>query len=128
MATFHLFAYGTLRRGATAHDILAGATHVRAATIGGTLYDIDGEYPALILYGRTPVPGDIWRCPADLLKRLDAYERVDDGLFRRVGLLAADIPCWTYVAGPALASRLTPDRLMPHGDWLARLAPNGTGS
>ena len=113
--TFHLFVYGTLRSGGSATNMLAGAERVGEGTVGGVLYDIDGEFPALIVYGRTPVQGEIWCCPAPLLSALDAYERIDTGLFRRIGVEAttfdgAIVPCWAYVSGPRLASKLTPAR------------------
>ena len=48
----------------------------------------------------------------EMLPRLDAFERVDDGVFRRVGLevdtSAGVVACWTYVAGPALTRKLVP--------------------
>lgn len=108
---FHLFAYGTLRRGAASAHLLDGCTHVRAASVAGTLYDIDGEYTALMLYGETPVDGDVWHVPDSArLYELDVYEGVGDGLFRRIGIEIDDLACWAYVAGPALAHRLTPER------------------
>lgn len=119
-AGFHLFVYGTLlRAGGNAH-VLAGASFVRQAAVDGTLYDIEGRHPALMLYGSTRVHGEIWRCPADLLERLDAFEAVAEGLFRRVGVAVEGTACWTYVAGPRLARRLTPDRRIPGGAWLER--------
>jgi gamma-glutamylcyclotransferase (GGCT)/AIG2-like uncharacterized protein YtfP len=117
---FNLFVYGTLRRTGGAEGVLAEAVYVRAATLNGTLYDIEGRHPALMLYGDTPVRGEIWHCPSDLLPHLDTYESVELGLFRRVGVEVDDVPCWTYVAGPALAPTLTRYRRMPGGAWLAR--------
>jgi gamma-glutamylcyclotransferase (GGCT)/AIG2-like uncharacterized protein YtfP len=114
---FHLFAYGTLRRGGPSHELLATSVFVGTATVEGTLYDIDGDFPALVLYGSTRVPGEIWRCSAELLGRLDGFEGTDSGLFRRVGVQVGDYGCWTYVAGPALARRLTPSRRLPTGAW-----------
>lgn len=119
-AGFNLFVYGTLRSGGPAAHVLAGCELVGTAEVAGTLYDL-GEYPALMLYGSTPVAGEVWRCPVGLLARLDEYEGVGQGLFRRVGLLAGEYPCWTYVAGPALARRLTAENRMAHGDWALRL-------
>src|SRR5262245_34158965 len=112
---FHLFVYGTLRSGSSATSLLIGAERVGEATVGGVLYDIDGEYPALIVYGKTPVPGEVWRCPAALLNELDEYERIDLGLFRRIAVEVflsdgSTVPCWAYVAGPQLAGELTPAR------------------
>ena len=120
---FHLFAYGTLRTGGEAAVRLAGCVHVKEASIEGTLYDLT-EYPALLLYGATPVRGEIWRCPSPLLARLDEYEGVDRGLFRRVARMVDEFACWIYVAGPSLARQLTPDRRLSHGDWQPR-APAG---
>lgn len=118
---FHLFAYGTLRSGEANHARIADCALVRTAFVEGTLYDIDGLYPALMLYGTTRVEGEIWRCPADRLAALDRFEGLDNGLFRRVAVLIDETPCWTYVAGPALAHRLTPDQRLASGRWSNQL-------
>lgn len=111
---FNLFTYGTLRPGNPAATILDGCEHVGSATVPGILYDIEGRFPALVLYGTEPVEGDIWRCPPDLLWRLDEYEGTATGLFRRVGVEAATVTgpmaCWVYAAGPALSRKLVPER------------------
>lgn len=120
---FHLFTYGTLRRGGDGAALLEGCEPVGPATITGTLYDIDGEYPALVLAGTGRVQGEIWRCPARVLARLDAYEAVADGLFRRVAAVVDGVACWIYVAGPKLARRLTPRRRIESGRW-----PPGDGA
>ena len=112
---FCLFVYGTLRSDGPAAHFLDGSERLGAATVEGTLYDLE-EYPALLLYGSEPVHGEIWSCPVAALPLLDSYERVDRGLFRRVAVEASGIPCWTYAAGPALASRLTPNRKLD-GRW-----------
>ena len=114
---FHLFTYGTLRRSGEGAVLLEGCKPVGPATITGTLYDIDGEYPALVLAGTGRVQGEIWHCPAPVLARLDAYEEVAAGLFRRVAALVEGVPCWVYVAGPKLARRLTPRRRIESGRW-----------
>ena len=118
--TFNLFIYGTLRSGHPGADLLRGCERMGEATVGGILYNIDDQFPALVLYGSTPVNGEIWRCPPEPLKTLDSYEGLTDGLFRRVGVHAraadgAEIGCWTYVAGPKLAHKLTWDRRI--GSW-----------
>ena len=116
MSTFHLFVYGTLRAQQQGAALMRDCERVGRGTVHGTVYDIDGRFPALLLYGDTPVPGEIWRCPADALLRLDEYEGVAEHLFRRIAHEVRDddtgqpYPCWLYVAGPALARRLTPDR------------------
>jgi len=113
---FHLFVYGTLRSGGTANSMLAGCDLVGTGEIGGVLYDIDGQHPALVVYGSTPVQGEIWRCPVDLLATLDQYEQLETGLMRRIGATVRsvvddrDVACWVYVAGPALSQKLVPAR------------------
>lgn len=122
MSGFHLFAYGTLRDGGGADGLLAGCERVDHGTVGGALYDIDGRFPALVLYGEEPVHGEVWRCPSDLLPSLDAYEGTERSLFRRVAAevrtsSGGALPCWLYTAGPALSRSLTPERRVPGGTW-----------
>ena len=110
---FHLFAYGSLRSNGTGSSLLRGCEHIGSGEVGGVLYDIDGEYRALVLYGSTPVPGDVWRCPTSVLATLDEYEGVEHGLFRRIGVNVklndgAEVGCWVYVAGPSLSEKLRP--------------------
>jgi len=113
----HVFVYGTLRRGGRADAMLHGCEHVGVRTIRGTLYDVNGAYPALVPDGGGEVEGEVWRCPASLLKRLDEYEGVGEGLYERVVLEVEDTPCWTYVAGRALEQALTPGRRIASGVW-----------
>lgn len=114
---FNIFVYGTLRRGGNAESVLEGAERLGAATVQGFLYDTDNGFPALVLGGGGRVHGEIWRCASPLLWRLDEYEGIDDGLFRRVGVRIGDLACWTYVAGPRLSRLLTPDRRVASGAW-----------
>ena len=112
---FHLFVYGTLKPGERNAHLLSDGEWVGPATVGGVLYDIDGQHPTLLLYGSTPVSGMVCRCPVALLEKLDQFEQIDDGLFRRVAVTAqmedgTEQACWTYVAGPKLAHKLTPGR------------------
>lgn len=117
-AHFHLFTYGTLKRGMSGRSL--PLTHecepVGPATVRGTLYDA-GAYPALLLAGDDVVRGEVWRCPAELLARLDRYEGTREGLFRRAAVKAGDIVCWTYVAGPKLGPRLLPEARIESGEW-----------
>lgn len=106
---FHLFVYGTLKSGGKNESVLSSCERVSAGEVGGVLYEIDGDHPALILYGNIPIEGEIWRCPNEMLPQLDAFEGIDHGLFRRVGVTVRDIGCWTYVAGPRLTKKLNPD-------------------
>lgn len=128
MSTFDLFVYGTLRADGAAAGMLDGCEPRGDGVVHGILYDIDGRFPALVLYGSdSPVHGEVWRCPAALLSSLDRYEGTADGLFRRA---AADVetplgrtPCWVYTAGPALSRKLTFDRRIVSGDWTAAARP-----
>jgi gamma-glutamylcyclotransferase (GGCT)/AIG2-like uncharacterized protein YtfP len=116
MSTFYFFAYGSLRRGHDAAHMMRECEYISTAAVHGTLYDINGEYTALMLYGQTEISADIWRCPAARLASLDTYEGVDSGRFRRIAtnvVIHRDnsvehLPCWLYVAGPQLAHLLTP--------------------
>ena len=112
---FHLFVYGTLRSNGAGTSLLTEGELLGEGSVGGMLYDVDGAYPALVLYGNTPVRGEVWKCAAVMLESLDEYEGVAEGLFRRIGVEVqmADGTtqgCWTYTAGPRLARKLTPSR------------------
>lgn len=143
MSEFNLFVYGTLRGGGlpagsqagsraaddgggrTAAELMAGCRRIANGAIGGTLYDIEGRFPALVHYGSDPVSGEIWRCPGDLLLTLDAYEGTASGLFRRMAVeIETDegemLPCWIYTAGPSLSRHLTPANRIAAGRWEAR--------
>ena len=112
---FHLFVYGTLRSTGSAVSMLEGCDLIGDASVGGVLYNIDDAFPAMVVYGSTPVRGEVWRCPASLLSRLDEYEGVATSMFRRIGVeVTMDdgsvIGCWAYVAGPKLSRKLVPER------------------
>ncbi len=81
-----LFVYGTLKRGCSNHHHLAGQTFVGAArTVPGfRLYDLGG-YPgiAAVAEERMGVVGELWSVDPAALGRLDAFEGVHEGLYRR---------------------------------------------
>lgn len=89
---------------------------VGPADVRGTLYQA-GEYPALLLDDGHAVHGEVWRCPAPLLRVLDRYEGTAEGLFRRVAVEAGGEVCWVYVAGPKLGPRLRTEMVMQQGRW-----------
>jgi gamma-glutamylcyclotransferase (GGCT)/AIG2-like uncharacterized protein YtfP len=122
VSTFNLFVYGTLRSAYDGTRILLGCELLGTALVHGILYDIDGRFPALVLYSdQPPVHGEVWRCPASLLPGLDQYENIADGMFRRVAVEAETVngalPCWVYAAGPLLSHKLTLERRVASGDW-----------
>lgn len=122
----HLFVYGTLRRSQGASALLSGCLFLADGRLPGSLYDT-GSYPALVLDGRGEVVGEVWSCSAETLTRLDPYEGVGDGLFERVQVTVEGRPCWTYVAGPRLASRILPDHRIASGDWTRRTRKGEVG-
>ena len=111
-----LFVYGTLKQRGGMDRLMVGCTPIRSASVEGSLYDL-GDYPALVLDRGGIVMGEVWSCPAETLHRLDSYEGVSTGLFRRVRTRAGDVECWTYVAGPALEGRLLARDRIPNGWW-----------
>ena len=116
--TERVFVYGTLKRGGGAFGLLSGCEPEGEAEAKGRLYDIGGRFPALGAdAGAAVVRGEVYRCSAAVLPRLDDYEGVTEGLFRRVRLEIAGAPCWAYVAGPALAPRLRGGAVLPGGSW-----------
>jgi gamma-glutamylaminecyclotransferase len=81
-----LFVYGTLKRGCSNHHHLAGQKFVSAARTrpGYRLYDLGG-YPAIVTVAddRDGVVGEVWSVDDDALRRLDVFEGVHEGLYRR---------------------------------------------
>lgn len=81
-----LFVYGTLKRGCHNHRFIAGQNFLGLAeTVPGyRLYDLGG-YPGLVARPDAPegVRGEVWSVDDETLKRLDAFEGVHEGLYRR---------------------------------------------
>ena len=74
-----VFVYGTLTDPKQVGQVLDSFVFVGPATLTG-LHAVDGTYPTLAPGGRTA--GRLLRTEA--IDALDAYERVDDGLYTRV--------------------------------------------
>lgn len=74
-----VFVYGTLTDPEQVQQALDSFVFVGPATLSG-LHAVDGAYPTLAPGGRTA--GRLLR--TDDIDALDAYERVDDGLYTRV--------------------------------------------
>jgi gamma-glutamylcyclotransferase (GGCT)/AIG2-like uncharacterized protein YtfP len=106
-----LFVYGTLQRERSNHDQLAGQRFLSLARTppGWTLYDL-GNYPGLVRAPADPagVAGELWEVDAAALGRLDEFEGVAIGLYRRETLTLADpagVTADAYVYLPAIAGR-----------------------
>lgn len=112
---FHLFTYGANLEAPVVGASLEGCELVAHREAVGTLYDIDGDYQALVLAGPGRVGGAVWRCPVELLPELDRDERVLARQLRRVGVQVGEFACWAYVVGPKLARRLVPGRRVAPG-------------
>lgn len=104
-----LFVYGTLRHQGIGHKI--GDTKVP-----GRLVDV-GDFPGY-LPPKTPeefVVGTLLSVPPEMLKELDRYEGVHQGLYSRVKI---DCPehkdVWVYQLNPRLEKDCIP---IPHGNW-----------
>jgi gamma-glutamylcyclotransferase (GGCT)/AIG2-like uncharacterized protein YtfP len=84
-----LFVYGTLKRGGSNHGVLSDQSFVgEARTVPGfRLFDL-GEYPGMIADQSSPisVTGEVWSVNDEALARLDAFEGVPEGLYRRVAI------------------------------------------
>ncbi len=84
-----LFVYGTLKRGCRNHRELAGQRFLGEAEIGPgwALHDL-GAYPGLVeaADAPAPIPGELWEVDDGALRRLDRFEGVDEGLYRRIAV------------------------------------------
>lgn len=81
-----LFVYGTLKRGGCNHRHLADQTFLGAAqTVPGyQLFDLGG-YPgiAAVPSAKAGVAGEVWAVSEAAWRRLDEFEGVAQGLYRR---------------------------------------------
>lgn len=107
-----LFVYGTLKRGCSNHAQMAGQRFVGPArTVPGfRLYDLGG-YPSLVAdpADRDGVKGEVWSIDEKGLKRLDRFEGVHTGLYRRTSIALqppfADQHVQAYVSDNSVTGR-----------------------
>lgn len=115
-----VFVYGTLKRG-QAQEALVGPGRRTEAIVRGSLYAMPAGYPALTLRGTGSVHGELVEI-ADprVLRMLDLYEGVDEGLYMRVEVEAVvglrRVPAWAWIMNDP---RLKGGRLVPSGLWSA---------
>jgi len=104
-----VFVYGTLKRGFSNHRQLAGQKFVGEArtTPGFSLFDLNG-FPALIAWpeDRAGVTGEVWSIDSAALRKLDAFEGLHEGMYRREPIQLqppfADEIVQAYFAGRSL--------------------------
>ncbi|TVQ91388.1 MAG: gamma-glutamylcyclotransferase [Deltaproteobacteria bacterium] len=118
MARPGLFVYGTLVEGERRSSML-GDPPRRPAKVFGRLYHLPAGYPAVSLGGEEPVYGELLPpVPEPLLRLLDHYEGVADGLYRRVQVRAItgleQHLAWIYVMDDPMARG---GRRIPSGRW-----------
>jgi gamma-glutamylcyclotransferase (GGCT)/AIG2-like uncharacterized protein YtfP len=129
MATGFLFVYGTLRSEGDRpmyHEMTRHADYVGEAMVPGRLYDL-GSYPGLVPADEEngyTVIGELYRLHPDyreqMLRRLDVYEGVPDGLYRREQWTALredglEVAAWVYVYDRSLHDAT----LIASGDYFA---------
>ena len=113
-----LFVYGTLLENGAQAGLLQGCSR-RPATLRGRLYRMPAGYPALVPGGSGEVHGELVELPRHaLFGILDAYEGVEQGLYRREEHVARvgirPVPCWAYVMHKP---ELRGGRVIPSGRW-----------
>ncbi len=88
-----LFIYGTLKRGASNHAVLADQCYLSAArTVPGYRLFVVADYPGLV---RDPsdfrgVSGELWSVTPEALARLDLFEGLPENLYRRDSIELAE--------------------------------------
>ena len=81
-----LFIYGTLKRGAANHSVIAGQKFLgEARSVPGHRLYVVADYPGLV---RDPtdtrgVTGELWSVTPTALAGLDAFEGLPEKLYRR---------------------------------------------
>ena len=114
-----LFVYGTLMPRHAQGGLLASATSRIEATTRGTLYHLPAGYPALQLEGDGRVHGVLVELPSpQILRLLDRYEGVEEGLYTRVEIPVTaalrTTRAWAWVMDdPTLHG----GRVLPSGRW-----------
>jgi gamma-glutamylaminecyclotransferase len=85
-----IFVYGTLKLGGSNHRQIADQKFVGTGRTapGYQLFDL-GAYPGMVPSpeDRAGVTGEIWSVNEAALRRLDRFEGVDQGLYRRARIV-----------------------------------------
>jgi gamma-glutamylaminecyclotransferase len=85
----NLFVYGTLKRGGSNEQFLAGQRFISEARTRALfrLFELDG-YPGMVAVETAglSIGGEIWEVNAECLQRLDDLEGTAIGLYRRAAI------------------------------------------
>lgn len=111
-----LFVYGSLRPGATHHQLLTGARYLGRHRTEPcfTMHDM-GEYPAVVECGHQAIVGDIFVVDAATLARVDDYEGYPHEYRRR--LIATPFgSAWIYLYSRDCARA----GVIGSGDWCSK--------
>ena len=101
MTALPLFVYGTLLSGGGRSGLLTGLDR-QPARVRGHLFRMPAGYPALQIGDEGDVHGELLAPPDNrVLRLLDLYEGVDEGLYARVRVRAIiglqSTRAWAYV-------------------------------
>jgi gamma-glutamylcyclotransferase (GGCT)/AIG2-like uncharacterized protein YtfP len=113
-----IFVYGTLRSDGRAHELM-GESQFRASirtSPSYQLYDF-GAFPGMIKGEPSGdgVYGEVYDCDEAVMKRLDRYECIADGLFERVEIELSDgSKAEAYLFAQSKGS---PDSRIEGGKW-----------
>ncbi|PGH76072.1 branched-chain alpha-keto acid dehydrogenase [Bacillus thuringiensis] len=120
---YHVFVYGTLRRGQTNAHYMQGATCIedRAWTYG-KLFDTNEGYPAMTysieeqVYGEVYVVNDEILCKLDELEEYTGNAETDlyDRITQTVYVAYREIEAYVYIA----QNKKMLKKVIDSGDWL----------
>ncbi|MCF3648399.1 gamma-glutamylcyclotransferase family protein [Synoicihabitans lomoniglobus] len=123
-----VFVYGTLKRGASNHTVMAGQQFVgEARTPPGHRLFVVADYPGLV---RDPtdtrgVQGEVWSVDADALRTLDRFEGVEEKLYRRGPIPLLPPFDTASVDGYFYLRTVRGRRPLVDGVWPVRVVPVG---
>lgn len=115
-----IFVYGQLKKNGLGHENLFPCELLATQSISGHALYLDrldeesnsheyDPWPYLVETGesRDQVPGEIYKLlsPEDTLKKCDAFEGVEEGLYKRILVEVDQGQAWTYLCGKKLSSR-----------------------
>ncbi|MEM5639635.1 gamma-glutamylcyclotransferase family protein [Bacillus zanthoxyli] len=120
---YHVFVYGTLRRGQTNAHYMQGATCIAdGAWTYGELFDTNEGYPAMICANEVKVYGEVYEVNDDVLHKLDELEEYTgnaetdlyDRITQTVYVADTEIHAYVYIAQDKKMLK----KVIDSGDWL----------